>query len=326
MMYSFKLVSAIAVFLYLSNTVYSQGNTCADATVISVPFEMNGMSTCGTGNDYSVEEALNPNACAGQNQYLGGGEDAVFAYTPTVDGCLETSIVAANAALHIFDGCPDDPLTASCIGFVYASSTGFGAATFEGLSVQVTANQTYYLVMSTASGCNGDFDLDLVSLTPSTLVNDFCENAIPLSNSGTNYGATNCSEPDSWTPGSCSPFGVTGWYTNENGVWFTFSVDASTPQPITLEIENVVCDDTGGSQMQMGIWQNDGTCTLSSATFIECDIGITTVGVSNMTLPLGDYYVFVDGSEGANCEWSFVSEEIVPPETDCVDNPIFIKN
>ncbi len=324
-----KIVSVIAIFFCLSNTAFSQGNTCADAIPISaLPYDDSG-SICGTGNDYSVDEGANPSACSGQNAYLGGGEDMVFALTAPYNGCLTVDLDDADdAGLHIFAGCPDDPTTANCLGFDVTSSTAFGGVVNAIVNFQVNQGDTYYIVISTDNGCVNGFSLNMDGVE-STLLNDYCENAIPLTGSGTNYGATNCGEPDSFTPdanGQSCIWQLNSWLTNENGVWYTFTVDGSTPQPITLEIENVVCDDTGGSLMQMGIWSDNGECTLGSDNFINCDIGITTVGIPNMTLPLGDYYVFVDGSAGANCEWEFVSEEIVNPEPDCTGPAGFIGN
>ncbi len=150
--------------------------------------------------------------------------------------------------------------------------------------------------------------------------NDLCEDAIPLQGLGCNYGATDINEPDGWAPENYGDLfsgyedcvgGV--WTSNENGIWYTFTVDANTPQPITLDILNINCDNTGGGDLQMGIWEDNGACTLGEANFVECAVGTGNVTLGPVNLPPGDYYLYVDGNGGANCEWEFVSDELLCP-------------
>ncbi len=160
---------------------------------------------------------------------------------------------------------------------------------------------------------DSDIEIQAVVIPP----NDFCSDALPLQGTGCNYQASDLGEPDSWAPNqSMAGNNCAGgdWSSNENGVWYTFTVDATTPQPISIQILNVVCDNTGGGNMQMGIWTNSNSCDLGIETLVECAVGVGNVAVGPMNLALGDYYLFVDGNAGANCEWEFESQEILPIE------------
>jgi gliding motility-associated-like protein len=156
-------------------------------------------------------------------------------------------------------------------------------------------------------------------------INDECVQASPLSGTGCNYGATDTEpEANGWTPDygqvgqpgwmpTCQlgpDVAVNYWNSNENAVWYTFTVTPSTPQPITIEILDVVCT-TSNKLMQMGVWSDNNTCDLSQETSYGCAIGTGTVSLSiGQTIPVGNYYLLVDGSAGSKCEWRFESEQI----------------
>ncbi len=180
--------------------------------------------------------------------------------------------------------------------------------------VTVTSLQPGDLVLVRAweiDNQNSDFDVRAVVVPP----NDFCQDALPLAGIGCNYLASDLFEPDTWAPNqtildnNCSGG---DWSSNENGVWYTFTIDATTPQPFSIDILNIVCDATGAGTLQMGIWTNNNTCNLGLETRIDCAVGLGNVTLGPLTLPLGDYYLYVDGNAGANCVWEFDSEIILP--------------
>ncbi len=310
---NFKFWAYISAFILISHsqTVVGQGATCADPIAIGdTPFSYSG-TTCGGGDDYDVDPGSNSNLCfysvfgPGQDNYL-GGEDLVFTYTSQLGGCISFSLSSDEGkALHIFTDCPNNP-NVECAEF---GQTGSSSTVEE--TVISTLGQTYYIVVSSTSGCITDFDMTV----DESYAADFCADAIPLQGLGSNYCATDQGEPDSWTPepgiGSPDICPGGGWSANDNGVWYTFTVDASTPQPISLEIFNVVCDDTGGENLQLGIWENNGNCTLGNSTLIACAVGIGTVSILDVNMAIGDYYVYVDGNAGANCTWGFSSDELL---------------
>ena len=46
----------------------------------------------------------------------------------------------------------------------------------------------------------------------------------------------------------------------------------------------------------------------SAWTFLECAVGIGTLTIGSLTLPLGPYHLFIDGQAGSDCTWDFKSE------------------
>ncbi len=165
-------------------------------------------------------------------------------------------------------------------------------------------------------------------------INDFCENALPLIGFGCNDGATSQGEPDFWMPDAgqqendCELQGYVSpcftlddeclaWNSNQNAVWYTFEITNDTPQPFSLEVLDIECTD-GNELLQLGIWSNSATCNLSQETLFACASVDGNYTFENLDLPIGNYYLFVDGNNGANCTWKFQSEELIPP-IDCPD-------
>jgi hypothetical protein len=200
----------------------------------------------------------------------------------------------------------------------------------------LTPGETYYIRVTEEDDQNAWVGLAFAE----SLLEDDCENAQPLSGEGCNYNADDNNEPDdsSWT-GQAHTDGrdVNGdavlddidncssnWFSNENMVWYEFEVTAATAQPITIDILNVNCDNTGGGQMQMGIWrQNGATCPASANSGnglgamipVGCQVGTGTVSVTMPdNMPYDTYYVIVDGDAGAQCVWEFASSEVLPVE------------
>ncbi|MEY4925934.1 MAG: hypothetical protein RI894_370, partial [Bacteroidota bacterium] len=154
--------------------------------------------------------------------------------------------------------------------------------------------------------------------------NDVCANALPLGGAATNYCATSLGEPNTWVP---TPNGVCGgtWGSNENGVWYSFTVTAATPQPISISVSNIACiGGTTTDYLQMGIWSNN--CNLGAAQFYTCQAGAGNQTLGPVTLPLGTYYLYCDGNAGANCTWQFSSPQLLVGLTNdgpkCANQPI----
>ena len=86
--YLFFLISS---FLFSIQQANAQGATCSNPLSFnSVPFSYTG-TTCGSGDDYSV----NPNGsnmCTNSQSNALGGEDFVFAFTPLVTSCYDFTI------------------------------------------------------------------------------------------------------------------------------------------------------------------------------------------------------------------------------------------
>ena len=180
-------------------------------------------------------------------------------------------------------------------------------------SNEVVVGKTYWLrLWETQAQTTG-----MVFKTGIIPLNDDCVNVYALEGKSCNYGAFDNNEPDVWTPINAGTNGCvqcngcnTQWGANDNAVWYNFTVDATTPQPITLSISNVVCYD-GIPSLQMAIYTNNNTCDLSQEQIVGCAVGTGVVSITDITLPLGSYYLFLDGSAGAQCQWEFTSEQLL---------------
>lgn len=234
-------------------------------------------------------------------------------------GCSSLGIVTAPETV-VGTGAAQTP---DCIDFSSGilNTTNEGPFTIENL----TPGQSYWLRVT-----EEDDQPAWVSLAfAESLIEDDCLNAQPLTGIGCNYNGTDADEPDtgSWTGSAhTAPYQTcAGWSSNENMVWYYFDIDNNTPQPITITVNNVNCDNTGGGTLQLGVWQdNGGGCAptgsatasngLGGMTGVGCDVGTGTVSVSLPNgMPNGRYYVVADGNAGANCIWEFESAQLLSP-------------
>ncbi len=276
------------------------------AGTVSSSLDLGGASASGMGN---------PGSC-GSGVYSSNAQDYWMMVTiPPGESAVEFNMSWSSCGIF----CVSNPgwavyeaVGGSCSNLVPLGCGGddglFPSSSFEVTVNDLEEGDVVYVRVWETDNQNSDFNITASIVPP----NDECANALPLQGTGCNYNASNDNEPDSWTPQTCN--GTDVWSSNENAIWYTFTVDATTPQPISLEILNVVCDNTGGAVMQLGLWSNTGTCNLGAETFYGCALGTGTVVVGPTNLPLGDYYAFVDGSAGANCTWEFASDEILPIE------------
>jgi len=149
--------------------------------------------------------------------------------------------------------------------------------------------------------------------------NDYCTSAFDLQTNKNfcNRGGTTTSEVIT-SPGACSPSpNKNGIYAINNPIWFKFSVTDSDPQPYKISIDNISCI-KGGQAMQMMVY--DASCPCSSMNSPGCYIActaqeepaVTTTlsiypGAANpgQILPVGNYYLVIDGANGSDCQWKF---------------------
>lgn len=211
-------IAALAAAL-LSSAALAQGGTdCASALAnpITLPFSASGLTNCGSGNTFTTANTTN----CGSGLYL-GGEDRVYAFTPTTSG-LVTITFSSNSSwvgLFLYDGCPQG---GGCAG---SSASGGGNQTIQ---ASVTAGTTYYLLVDSwpAPNCHPNYGLQITApaALPPPSTQD-CFGSIPVCQ-GT-YSEAN------------SPVG-TGNYPNEinsaisclgggevAGQWYTFTVQSS---------------------------------------------------------------------------------------------------
>ncbi len=297
----------ISLLLFHQADVLAQGANCADPFVVNSNSISYSGTTCGFGDDY---DSGNMTLCDPLNFNFYWNEDFLIEFTATETGCYSFSSTG-GVTVTFFDGCPD---TGNCIWEDNFSSE-YG----------MVAGETVYILIDDEGLFNSctSFSFDM-SIASSTVPNDLCAGATTLSGDGTNYGAT-C-EPNAWAPDN----GNTGanicdnaqiWSSNENGVWYEFTNDAT--QTVDITIQNIVCNGTVGGTLQIGVWTNSGSCNLDSETLVDCIVANGTSTLSLTNLPAGDYYLFADGTAGDQCEWQFISDEVIdPPECGaCGGNP-----
>ncbi len=133
-------------FLLISVGAFAQpGNLCTDPIVIaSLPFSVSD-NTANYGDNYDPPTAT-PIACGSGtagNYYL-GGNDVVYAYTPSVSGTVNIQFPSSVGwtGLFVFASCADigvAPYACNC-------SSAAGNRTINNMSV--TAGATYYIVIS----------------------------------------------------------------------------------------------------------------------------------------------------------------------------------
>lgn len=320
-----------------------------DATLIYQRYDVsssnmtinNSSTTCGIDGDNDIFFKLQaPPSGAVSIRVDDWGDFAAFELADLTGNIFEGSCNALNIAgsTENVTGTSGSHST-DCIDF----STGLfndinnGPFVLDGLTV----GQTYYMRVTEEDDQSAYIDLAFVEIPPE----DNCINAQYLNGIGCNYNATAVNEPDfnQWTGQShtdgrdVNGDGImddidncdNNWSSNENMVWYYFDIDDITVQPITITVNSIDCNDTGGGNMQMGIWkENGGSCAVAGAASaanglgsmvpVGCSVGPS--GIVEVTLPddmpNDRYYVVVDGDAGAECRWVFESLEVLPVEMD----------
>lgn len=140
-----------------SVTAVGSCGLCNITSIASLPYNITGATTCGAGNDVTSSNVTN--VCGSTSYY--GGEDVVYSFTPSVTGQISINVTSTGSYMGImlYQGCPVSGGT--CVGNAQSSAGN------QSLCVNVTAGQTYYLVIDswpsptcnpydlTISGCTG---------------------------------------------------------------------------------------------------------------------------------------------------------------------------
>jgi len=136
-----KTLSLGFIALLMIYKAYSQlGATCAEAHVVdNIPFIVNNLTTIGT--------SYNSLPCSGSgfSNYM-SGKDYVFVFTPTQSANYTIKLTNTSLAVGLFvvDKCPDDP-SVQCIA---ENKSAMGNPS---LSVNLDANNTYYIIVSSVN-------------------------------------------------------------------------------------------------------------------------------------------------------------------------------
>jgi len=248
--------------------------TCGNPEVIpNLPFDMDGLTTCGTFNS----QAFGP--CPFGLNVL-GGEDYIFTYDSPGDECITVQLVGVgeNTGISIYDACPEDAF--NCIGA--GSSLMSDTATIQSAYLELAG--TYYFVVDNADACT-DFDIfiDTTTCPISLPAAANCDDALSINGCGNlpaliqvNQQMTN--EPECFIPGVND--GGWGGIGEGNFTWFTFQaqadgnfgflasngspfeasdIDLNVWGPIAEEVE--ICDFMKNNQPARSTWAATQTAT-----------------------------------------------------------------
>src|SRR5690554_6634943 len=168
--HTFTTTNGVTYFVYIAHWSSSSSTTgtftisrscaavtpvCNDLSVNTTLFSQSGLTTCGSGNDFSSSDACG-------SSYM-NGEDFVIEYTPNTTECVQIALTNTGSWTGVFltDECPSNP-SANCIGSATNSS---GNPTLSGMNV--VAGQTYYITISTwlSPDCT-PFNVDIIACPP----------------------------------------------------------------------------------------------------------------------------------------------------------------
>lgn len=237
------------------------GSSIDNPTPISgLPYQGEGFTTCDEPSNIGITPC-------GPTPFLNGGE-VVFAYTTEGGFCatVEATGAADGTGVLILDGPLSDPNT-TCVG------VGAGGAVF-GANFQSPG--TYYIVVSTATGCT-DFGLSITesdcNLEPS-LLNALCNplnGCIPPDNLPSNFTFNQGFEDIAFNPGVNDGCWLGTGSDEPNYYWFTIEAQAAGPFGFTVEAANLPEEDSDIDFQVWGPLDKDQVCEdpASIVDFVE---------------------------------------------------------
>ncbi len=281
------------VALYGGNELFAQG-TCATAIEYTV-------QEC---NSYFLDVTLTTTDDSGGVDVNCPDDGANEAYW------FKVTVPAGNSGLDVnFDNITNGSGAGNFKMSIYSGACGALTTEVSCESVNVVGSEFFYPLAP------GDYFVRLINATSSNTefdiaFNDYLgdnpANPIPLETASGLY----CNFS---AQGDGCANGVSGncLFTEDNSIYYSFTVDASTTQPVEFGLENIVC--AGDMQIQVinldctRVVDNNGT-TLNAV----CDI-LTGAASPQYTadLPNGDYLLIVDGDSGDLCSWGLSSTIIV---------------
>jgi hypothetical protein len=255
---------------------------CASAIPVTAGTPVTGDTTTAT-NDYSPAQGATH--CT---TFAETGPDLVYVFTPQTTGRYKVSLTQSapgfDAALYVLSSCPSGPVT-SCLG----GSDQVGNLAPEGVSLNMTAGQPYYLVVDGFGSAAGAFTLAVDPTTPGP-TNDSCSAPLaltagtPVSVDTTN--ATDDLDPDPGAPGCAATSGA--------GLDAVYSFTPATAGSYTFTLSAATPGTTGTFYLL-------DTCPTAGASLASC-LGGATLGngtsreVALRLLAHQTYFVVVDGA------------------------------
>lgn len=271
----------------------SVGPTCASllgtgvTNVASLPYASGAGTTCGAVDDITSGTAV---TCGSSWYYT--GEDRVWVFTPASSGSVTCAVTSAGSwvGLSLYQGCPLNSVcsgSGTCIAYSQSSSGN------QSFCANVTAGQTYYLIMDSYASptCNAYTNVT-ISAPSGVLAGNTCGTApaITLPYSATGH-TTTCYGDDynNASSGSCGSLYESG----EDRV-YALTVTGSTCIGITLSNASTT---SIGFQVYNGCPGSGGTCIASNG-------GSNPLSGTVVLPAAGTYYIIVDTwSTPFNCTY-----------------------
>ncbi len=269
------------------------GPTCASllgtgvTNVASLPYASGAGTTCGSVDDITSTTAV---TCGSSSYYT--GEDNVWIFTPTTSGSVTCSATTSGSyvGLSLYQGCP---LNTVCSGAGTCIAFSQSSAASQSFCANVTAGQTYYLVMDSwaAPTCNAYTNVT-ISAPSGALAGNTCGTAptITLPYTATGH-TTTCygNDYNNASSGSCGSLYESG----EDRV-YAVTVTGSTCIGITLSNASTT---SIGFQVYNGCPGSGGTCVGSNG-------GSNPLSGTVVLPAAGTYYIVVDTwSTPFNCTY-----------------------
>lgn len=269
-------------FTYNLSITAPVNTACATGTVLPIaalPYNANGRSTCGAGNDITAANAL---PC-GNTSFM-SGEDEVFSFTPVNSGKIRLTLSSAayNTSLYLYETCP---MNASCSnppsGCIGNAS---GTPGNKIICADVVAGKTYYAVADASAGCytyNISITAPSAGFTGATCANPVNIVSLPFIASMENTTGMGNDYSKS-SPGSCGTM-------YESGEDKVYRYIAGGPECISLTI-------TGASTNNIGYQVYRGCPDVSGTNCIRSGGGAfsgTLAGTVNLPAA-GTYYIIID--------------------------------
>ena len=305
MKYGINIFFACLILLTTNLNAFAQG-TCATATPIGA------LDPCLPNQTFSItgtnDAAFNLASCSFD------GDEATW---------VSFTIAAPSTGITIdvadWGGCSGFACATDITGALYASTDGTcgtlsavdDCIDFTGGAFNLSSNGpfmynalavgTYFLRLSEEDDQGGNIELQIHAIP---LTGDSPTNPIDLATANGNY--CNYTADGNDCAGANDANSCIG--TVDNTIFYSFTVDAMTVQPVTFGLENIICD----GNMQMVVVSAD--CSASQGTGGTC--GVTTGAAApqlSENLALGDYLLVVDGVSGQDCSWT-LSSSLTEPE------------
>ncbi len=272
--------------------------------VASLPYASGAGTTCGAVDNLTSSNVV---TCGGTNYFT--GEDQVFVFTPTSSGCININLTSSGSftGLMLYEGCPTGACgvtPGTCIAYAQSSSGN------KSMTANVTAGQTYYLVLDSWSTpvCNAYSNLTISAPSPGPYNDAICNAqalllGVPFF--GNNACAGNIGEPAAptcWTTGTM------------NTVWYSVVAPASGQLNIRTLLGTL-------TETQIQVFSSTTNNCSGVLTSIGCNQSFSACGntqnsseilLTGLT-PGNTYFIRVDGRNDLTGTFSIVAVDGTQP-------------